>query len=161
MDPLIGGALVSGAAGLLGSLFARDPSKSNLEAQKELLRMQWQREDQQRPYQSALFAGPQFQQRLGLGMNNNLMNWGAFAPQMTPRMLDMLRTVAPQYSMPQQMQGAVPSYPPGSQPGYPPGQSGMGGGMPVNRAIPASMPMRMPGNMPMPMTQGTFAGVMR
>lgn len=89
--------------GVLGSLFARDPAKSQLAAQKDLLRMQWQREDQQRPYRNSVFHNPQFQQQLRLGQNNNLMNWGAFAPRMTPEMLQLLETAAPQYRQPQKL----------------------------------------------------------
>lgn len=90
---------IIGAAALglsaLGSLFGSDPNKANLKAMRE----QWQRQDTMRPYSSGLMDNPIMNQRMNSALNNNMFNWGAFQDRMSPRMLDMLNMMAPQYSM--------------------------------------------------------------
>ncbi len=97
IDPFTIGLIGSGI-GALGSLFAPDRSKQQAEQQRKMMEAQWRRQDQQRPFQSALFQNPVMQQRMNLGMNNNNFNWSAFQNQMSPQMLQLLRTVSPQFS---------------------------------------------------------------
>jgi hypothetical protein len=94
-------AAVAAGLGAFGSLFS-NPAKQQADAQMALQRAAWQRQDQQRPFSSALMINPVMQQRQQLGQQNNSFNWGALQNRMTPQMLALLQAVSPQFAVPQQ-----------------------------------------------------------
>jgi len=139
-------AVIGAGAGLLGSLFQRDPAKAQAKAQKELMQMEWQRQDAMRPFQTQLATSPVMRQQLGLGQQNNLMNWQALASRMTPQMLALLETVAPQFNVSGQMNmGSVGRQPGGNSGMFPGGNFGGSPGNSFgNNFVPNGRPMGLP-----------------
>lgn len=77
-------------AGLLGSLFGK--KKSGAAEQEEIM-------NKRQPFISALWEpskNPGLRTQMQLGPSNQF-NWDALASRMTPGMLSLLETVAPQY----------------------------------------------------------------